>query len=152
MTRRRRSPPSAGFTLVEVCIAAMIVAIGSSAIFGIVLSVRQSLAASPVREQMHQYARQVSEDLRAYAAQYVDPFTFQPIIVGRPPLGWAYPNDNSGLRALDLGVHNVTSLLPSSLTGPYGATLGYNVSNANVGGNTSAALKIEVIMTWNEPD
>ena len=131
--------PSAGFTLVEVCIAALIVAIGASAIFGIVLSVRQSLAASPVREQMHQYARQVSEDLRAYAANPAS-------TVGMPFAGWAYPNDNSGLYALAPGVHNVSGLLPTSLSNTYGAMLTYNVSN------TAAGVKIDVTMTWTEPD
>lgn len=128
----------AGFTLVEVCIAALIVAIGSSAIFGIVLSVRQSLATSPAREQMHQYARQVSEDLRAYAANTAS-------TVGMPPGGWTYPNDNRTF-ALDVGMHNVTGLLPSSLRGPYGATLGYNVNASNTG------VRIDVVMTWTEPD
>jgi len=142
MTLSCKARPEAGFTLVEVCIAALIVAMGASAIFGIVLSVRQSIATSPAREQMHQYARQVSEDLKAYVTQNTDS------TVGRPNLGWRYPNDSSGLAALDPGTHDVSSMLPPALASTYKAHLTYTVTTP--GG--AAPTKVDVTMTWTEPD
>lgn len=143
MTRRHRRRN--GFTLVEVCVSAMIVAIGATALFAVALSTRRTIAVSPIREQMHQYSRLLLETLKTY----VTPDTSNNL--GAPNGSWALCAGDTGQSwALGSGTHNADCLLPATLTAapPAGASAQLRYVVLVTGG----ARKITVNMTWTEPD
>ncbi|MBI5200692.1 MAG: type II secretion system protein [Elusimicrobia bacterium] len=145
-TRPRRRN---GFTLIEVCVAAMIVAIGATALFAVALSTRRTVAVSPIREQMTQYSRLLMETLKTYVTSDVSNNTGAPNPAAANP--WQLcAGDGAHTWALTSGNHNADCLLPTSLTAapPTGAnaTLRYAVSVSG------GARKITVTMSWTEPD
>ena len=142
---RRRN----GFTLIEVCVSALIVAIGATALFAVALSTRRTIAVSPIREQMNQYSRLLLETLKTYvtADTNVDTGAPNPAAANKWQL---CAGDAAHTWALTSGNHNADCLLPASLTAapPAGASaqLRYTVSV------TGGARKITVTMNWVEPD
>jgi len=159
-SRLRARRPSGGFTLVEVVIAALLLAIGVTALFSVCVSVRFKVNKDVYRSQMDFYGRQLLEDLRSYVT--VD----TTIMDGAPgnPASWCHPMDDCndtkcpGGSALAVGDHCVTGMLPSSLSAdpPVGvhARLGYNVSVVPmVAGSTAVNVRrVDITMTWNTPD
>ncbi len=146
---KQRGRRSNGFTLVEVCVSALIVAIGATALFAVALSTRRTLAVSPTREQMSQYSRLLLETLKTYVTSDTSNST------GAPNPGAGNPwqlcaGDAGNAWALSAGAHNADCLLPATMTPapPAGvsAQLRYTVSV------TGGARKITVTTNWVEPD
>ena len=147
---RRRS---SGFTLVEVCISALIIAIGATALFAVALSTRRTVAVSPLREQMNQYARKLTEDLKAYVTKDFSNMTGAPdnfLFPGHP--SWAFPGDAGNAWALSYGNHDATALLPATLKAPAApmATLKYTVKAPSAGDPN--VRQVVVTTNWTEPD
>lgn len=143
MTRRRRGRD--GFTLIEVCVSAMIVAIGATALFAVALSTRRTIAVSPVREEMHQYSRLLLETLKTY----VTPDTSN--VLGAPNGSWALCGGDAGQPwALGSGGHNADCLLPARLKDapPAGSSAQLRYTVLFTGG----ARRITVNMQWTEPE
>ncbi|MBI4348714.1 MAG: type II secretion system protein [Elusimicrobia bacterium] len=167
MSRRRRRN---GFTLIEICVAALLIAIGATALFAVALSTRRTVAVSPLREQMNQYARLLSESLKGYvtaclpgAVSTACPASITDAArnAGAPHGTWALSKPdgtdcgtdgyNWALDAADAdNPHDASCFLPAELTSapPDGAnaTLKYTVAVAD------GARKFEIIMAWEEPD
>ncbi|MBI4424343.1 MAG: prepilin-type N-terminal cleavage/methylation domain-containing protein [Elusimicrobia bacterium] len=131
-SRARRASP--GFTLAEVMIAALIMAVGTSAMLSVTLSTRTQLIRTGIKDQMAQESRQLLQKLQFYVAQDG--------VAGSPQGGWSIPGDIvSG--ALTNGPHVATDLLPDHLKGaPHEATLEYFVTQE---GDTK---KIDITATW----
>ncbi len=149
MTRRRGRRN--GFTLVEVCVAAMIVAIGATALFAVALSTRRTIAVSPIREQMHQYSRLLLETLKTHVTSDTAVATGAPYPTLGSPWRLCPPDktnsDGTLAWALSAGNHNADCFLTPALTGaPVNAHLLYAVSVQG------GARRITVTMNWDEPD
>lgn len=154
-TRRVREP---GFTLIEVCISALVLAIGATALFAVSLSTRRTIAVSPKREQMHQYARLLSETLKGYVTTCPPGScaTNPPGTLGAPNGSWALSKPNGqdcetdgAAWALSDGTHDAKCFLPPPLADPLpagaAANLEYIVASAG-------PKKITINMSWQEPD
>lgn len=132
---------SKGFSLVEVTIASLIIAIGTTAILSVATTSKMQLKRSDTKEQMNQQARRLVEELK----NYVKPASYTG--AGGPNGGsWAFPGDTAGGWALGPGDHDVTANLPASLrNAPVNAKLLYTVT-VDAGGNR----RISVSMKWDE--
>lgn len=141
-----------GFTLVEVTIAALIIAIGTTAILSVVTTSRTQLKHSSTKQQMDEQGKRLLEDLKSYtrpAASWT-PAGFTGVLGPGDGAGyWHYPGDTCGFWALaESCAHNVTASLPPWLrNAPISATLGYTVT---VAPDSRAGRNISLNMSWNE--
>lgn len=138
-----------GFTLAEVCVAALLLAIGATGIFAVVLTCRYTTKNNQVREEMHHYARKVTEDLRGYV-RTVENTT----LVNAPGSNWIFPGDSSTSPCRDWALeacdHNVDALLPAHLrAAPFNGTMTYTVSTPN---GLDGARQIDVKLHWNDSE
>lgn len=136
-----------GFTLAEVSIAALLLAIGATGIFAVVLTCRYNVRNNQAREEIQHYARKLTEDLKGYVRS-----TDSTDATNAPAGTWVHPNDPSNSWALEVGEHNVTTLLPDYLRdAPFNATMRYTVSLSDAG-NTNSPRQIDVRVQWTEAE
>lgn len=134
-----------GFTLAEVSVAALLLAIGATGIFAVVLTCRYNMRNNQAREEMQHYARKLAEDLKGYV-RTVDSTD----ATNAPGGSWVHPSDPSGSWALTPGEHNVTTMLPAYLqAAPYNATLRYTVS---IGATNDSPRQVDVRIQWTEAE
>lgn len=139
-----KSDKAAGFTLVEVLIATLLLAVGVAGVFSVTLSARVQSKRHAGRDKINQYGRRLQEELKSYVT--ADPSNLQ----GAPGNSWRHPNDTCGQPALsDACTHDVTSMLPAELkSAPFNAKLTYQVSTV---AKTGGLKKVEITMTWDDP-
>ncbi|MBI5245297.1 MAG: prepilin-type N-terminal cleavage/methylation domain-containing protein [Elusimicrobia bacterium] len=147
----RRTRGCKGFTLVEVVIAALLLAIGVTASFSVCLMSKFKLSKDKYRSQMQLYSRLLMDDLKSYV-------TPDPNITtdGAPGGAWRYnvggtPKDLCGEWALSENCrHDVSTILPSTLyDAPVSARITYTVTPETVDG--MSRRRVDITMTWNDP-
>jgi len=148
-SNRRRRDARKGFTLVEVVIATLLLAIGITASFSVCVSVKFKVNKDDTRTRMNFYARQLLEDLKSY----VTADTTDPDLAAGAPYGtwsycWAQGQCDAAAWALAPGEHVVTMMLPKTLRDDQGATLKYFVGP----GPDFDPHHVDIIMNWNTPD
>lgn len=143
---------SRGFTLAEVSIAALLLAIGATGIFAVVLTCRYNVKNNQAREETQHYARKLVEDLKGYVRE-----SNEANATNAPNGTWAHPNDSSANAAwaLAAGAHTASTVLPQYLRDPpFNATLSYTVTLlpcANPSAN-DCPRQIDVTVRWDEAE
>lgn len=150
---RSVAPPGAasGFTLVEVVISILLVAVIATSIFAVVLTVRSDTLKSDVKIQAVSAANLVLDKLGNYVTASLE--------AGRGPNTlcaantWALPLPGvacgDGTYALASGVHDVSGYLPSNLTAPpYGMSMKYTVTDMGPGGQPDSRFRVTVQVQW----
>ncbi len=135
----------AGFTLVEVVIATLLLAVGVAGVFSVTLSARQQSKRHAGRDKINQYGRQVQEELKSYVTGNINDTQ------GAPGGSWHHPSDTCGEWALSANcIHDVTSMLPADLkAAPYNAKLSYTVTVENLG--SLKTRRVDIKMKWDDP-
>jgi len=141
--RRWLAVPRTGYTLVEVMVGTVLVALIVSAIFALTLTTQVSSKKSGRRAKGLYYTRQAMERLKSYVtADSTSPGL-------GPTASWIYPGDASNTYALSPGIHDITNSLPSSFrTELPGATLVYTVSNYACGARVCQQVTFSI--RWDE--
>lgn len=138
---------AAGFTLVEVVVASLLLLVITVPIMSAALGGRSLTARTNRRLAAAGAMRRVSEELKAYVV--ADASLAQG--PGSGGDGWALPGDQSGLRALAAGHHELTPsvFLPSLAGAPYNAVLAYDVAVRQ----TPQGPQPDVVFdaSWSEP-
>ena len=148
-----RSIKKAGFTLVEVVIATLLLAVGVAGVFSVTLSARQQDKRHAARDKINQYGRLLQEELKSYVTFEEELTNLQ----GAPKGSWSHPKDTSQCRqwALSNGcTHDVTALLPPELkSAPFNARLTYDVFVEALGpaDNKRNVRRVEITMKWDDP-
>jgi len=135
-----------GFTLIEVVIATMLMAVGVTAVFSVALTARYRMNRNLLKSRMSQEARRLSDDLKNFV-------TYDSTIVdGAPGSAWRLPDDQCSQWALsEYCVHDVTGRLPGDLRkAPVSASLAYSVSVEPRG--HGYVRKVDIQMRWTEPE
>ena len=137
---------SRGFTLVEVVIATLLLAVGVAGVFSVTLSARVQSKRHAGRDKINQYGRRLGEELKSYVTG-ADPLK---IHQGLPGGEHKHPDDTCTQWALsETCNHDVTSMLPQELrSAPYNARLTYQVYAPAKAGDPR---KVEISMTWSDP-
>lgn len=154
----RRARPQAGFTLAEVAVAALLLAIGATGILSVVLQCRYTMKNTTARESVTYAAKRVLEDLKAFVhTPDNSTTTTAPLSCasGNTALRcWTYQYDSSTCNSWALNTsctHNVTNALPADVrAAPWNATLDYNVSLVN--GDIYGPRRIDMNMRWNDSE
>lgn len=142
-----------GFTLAEVSIAALVLAIGAVGVLGVVLQCRYTAKNTQSREEMQFYARKLQEDLKGYVS-FDTAGNANRAPYGRWDYCWCPPAEGTccegGLGgALSAGLHDVSAMLPPHLRSPpVSATLTYTVT-ANPNGASFPPM-VSVAMGWQQ--
>ena len=139
---------AAGFTLVEVLIATLLLAVGVAGVFSVTLSARQQSKRHAGRDKINQYGRKLQEELKSYVTYTADTTPNSPADPARLPGGnKKHPNDTCGEWALSTAcTHDVTSMLPDELKRPpYNARLTYEVKKEGL------VRKVDIRMKWDDP-
>lgn len=165
-TRARPIRGSEGYTLVEVVIATMLIAIMASSVFSVALTAKQSGGKAQRKLIAAQVSKQVTGALKNYVtADFSDP-TRGPNAnnaVNRWSLESVNPPvdciDHAGTNeyALTPGSHTITGILPGWLeAAPYLGTLKYHVCAAGCANSMQASdgsfiPGVTVTIDWTEP-
>lgn len=138
------SSRSPGFTLVEVVIATLLLAVGVAGVFSVTLTARVQSKRHAGRDKINQYGRRLGEELKSYVTADITN------LQGAPQNSWRHPNDTCTQWALsETCTHDVTSMLPLDLRSPpYNARLTYQVY-APV--KAQDPRRVEISMTWSDP-
>lgn len=116
----------AGYTLIEVVIASLLLMMMTIPIMTAAFSGRQLTAKTTHRQVVAAAVQQAAEELKAYVV------ADQTLAKGPGdgPTGWLLPGDQSGLTALAAGHHELSPsvYLPSLAAAPYDGTLSYDVT------------------------
>lgn len=154
---------SRGYTLVEVVVAMLLMAIMVSSVFSLALSSRQAGGKSERRMEAARITKEVTGLLKNYVTG--DPTTT--LIAGpnanNPANTWSLDDPTRvppvtdtctcggpNPYALAPGTHTIAGLLPLWFSGPpYNATLKYYVGSETIDG--SPAPQINVTVDWTEP-
>lgn len=152
-----------GYTLIEVVVAMLLMALMVSSVLSIALSSRQSGGKSQRRAEAARITRELTGLLKNYVTG--DPTTS--LISGpnanNPVNSWSLDDETKmppvfdnctcggpNVYALAPGTHTITGLLPGWLAAaPYNATLKYYVGSEVI--DDSSAPQINVTVDWVEP-
>jgi prepilin-type N-terminal cleavage/methylation domain-containing protein len=143
-----RSTKAAGFTLVEVVIATLLLAVGVAGVFSVTLSARQQGKRHAGRDKINQYGRQLQEELKSYVTYtHSDTPNLPATSRGLPRGQKKHPDDTCGEWALSTTcAHDVTSMLPEDLKrAPYNAKLTYTVKMEGL------VRRVNIQMKWDDP-
>lgn len=129
----------AGQTLIEVCMATIVAAMTTTAVFSVMLSSFTSQAKADKREAAAMVLKQAQENLKSYVSAVPNESAYEPVGPGGTGI---WPADTSGAWALGDGVHTISSLLNG--TALQGGTLSYTVSSFNCIGTLGSAPNNEL--------
>lgn len=163
LRRRRRSN---GYTLVEVVIAMMLMAVMVSSVFSVVLSTKQSGGKSDRKLAASQASKEMTTMLKGFVSDPTARGLGEPIdgpntnngvnewalddATQSPPITCAHGTLGPNHYALAAGTHTVTGVLPSWFAGPpYLGTMRYFVNVAVVNGQDVPQVAVQV--DWTEP-
>lgn len=141
----RRASPEAGFTLVEVIVSVLLVAIMATSFMSIALTSRTDRGRLARRAAADASVRRVAESLSAYV-------TADRTLARGPGSGfdgWTLPGDSSGLRALDAGHHPLDPSAWAPALEEAGGTIAYDVTVRATpsGPQPTVAFRVD----WSEP-
>lgn len=118
-----RAPGAEGYTLVEVIIATMLVAMMTVPIMSLALTSRMSSGRLERRLAAANAIREISEKLKLYV-------TADRALAAGPGEGlngWSLPGDRSGLPALAAGRHQLSTEIWAPALQPYKGEISYEV-------------------------
>lgn len=134
-----------GYTLIEVIIAILLVAMMTPPIMSVALTSRMSTGRSDRRMAAAGAVRALSEQLKAYV-------TADMTLAAGPGSGvngWILPGDQSGLTALQAGHHDLSAAQWLPALASFGGTISYDVTTRSTPSGPAADLTFNV--AWNEP-
>lgn len=141
----RRASSEAGFTLVEVVVSVLLVAIMAASFLSIALTSRSDRGRLARRAAADAALRRAAETLNSYV-------TADRTLANGPGAGadgWRLPGDASGLRALDAGHHPLDAAAWAPGLSDAGGRIAYDVT---VRGTPSGPQPTAVFtVTWSEP-
>ena len=143
MTRRAAS--QAGFTLVEVIVSVLLIAIMSTSFMSIALTSRSDRGRIARRAAADAAIRRVAETLNSYV-------TADRTLANGPGAGadgWRLPGDASGLRALDAGHHPLDAAAWAPALSEAGGEIAYDVTVRTTPSGPQPTATFSV--TWSEP-
>ncbi|MFI5346550.1 MAG: prepilin-type N-terminal cleavage/methylation domain-containing protein [Elusimicrobiota bacterium] len=135
----------AGYTLVEVVIAMLLVLIAVSAIMGTVITGRQSAGRTVRRAQAAQAVRRVAEALKVYR-------TADTSAVPGPGVGangWGMPGDACACGAFQTGSHDLSPAIWAPELAAQGGRVSYTVTAQDTALGPQPSVDFHV--TWTEP-
>lgn len=154
------SADSKGYTLVEVMIGILLVAVVVTSVFSLVLTSQTTSKKSGRKAQGQYYMRQAMEQLKAYVTADSGDGIRGPQgvgTVGDPDGPWKFPGDSHPGTALDSsGEHDITSMLPAEFRALFpddDVKLTYQVTREPAGCDPTTPgcrKKAEFQMTWDE--
>ncbi|MBI3554558.1 MAG: prepilin-type N-terminal cleavage/methylation domain-containing protein [Elusimicrobia bacterium] len=137
-----------GFTLAEVLIATLLVAIMAMGAFSVALTGRAASSKGPRRAAAALAVQRVSETLKGFVtadtALALGPG-------GAGPNGWGLPGDRCNCYALQAGPHELDPALwlPQLAAAPYSGTISYTVASAATPNGLRPTATFSV--AWTEP-